>query len=91
MVLLRVGDPHHRIDSGQDRLDTLAVRPLDRIEVGQVEDRDVAEGIAAVVANVAIGNAQPAEEAGKIAPARARDPGERVRGRRPADGCVADG
>ena len=61
VVLLRVRHPDDGVDPRKDRLDALAMGRLDGVQVGQVEDRDVAEHVAGVVAHLVLGHAQPAE------------------------------
>ena len=66
VVLLRVRDPDDRIDARQDRLDPFAVLALDRVEVRQIEDRDVAWPFLVVVANLLIRDAEPAEQPSQL-------------------------
>ena len=84
VILLRIGHPDHGVDARQDRLDPLAMLVIDRVEVRQVEDRDVAEPVLVMVVRRALRDAEPIRAAPSGREAGARDPGHRVRGRRAA-------
>ena len=79
-VLLRVDDPHEQVGERDDAVGLAAVRGLDGVEVGQVEEHE--PGRAPAVPAVAAGHREPVEQrAGAVTPHR-RGGGRR---RRPAD------
>jgi hypothetical protein len=64
VILLGVGHPDDGVGAREDGFDALAVLPLDRIEVGQIEDRDVAQRRLVVLADVGRVDVQPVEQVG---------------------------
>ena len=71
-VLLGIGDPDHRVDAGEELVHACAVLGGRRIDIREIEDRDVRERTARVVPHLA--HVEPAEERGGLLSCALRDP-----------------
>ena len=81
-VLLGIRDPHHRVYAGQKLVHARAMLGRRRIDIREVEDRDVGEGAVCVVPDLA--HVEPPEQRRRLVARALCDPGERRSGGRAA-------
>ena len=79
-VLLGIGDPDHRVDAGEQLVDTRAVFRCGRVDIRKIEDRDIGERAVAVISYLP--HIEPSEKRSGL---RARALGD------PGDGCPGRG
>ena len=72
LVFLRVDDPGHGVDARKERVDPLAMLGGDGVEIRQVEDRELAQALGAMLAHLR--HAEPAEKTSELLTLVGRDP-----------------
>src|SRR5207245_7885342 len=71
-ILLGIRDPDQSVYAWEELVDACAVLGRRRVDVGQVEDRHIAEAAGVVIAYLA--HAEPVEQRSRLAPRAGRDP-----------------